>query len=40
MVIRFRGEQISELRDYTDSHLYEEFLKRHKKDLPKFAKKG
>ena len=40
VVIRFRGEQISELRDYTDSHLYEEFLKRHKKDLPKFAKKG
>ncbi len=40
VVIKFRGEKISELRDYTDSHIYEEFLKRHKKDLPKFAKKG
>ena len=40
VVIKFRAEKISELRDYTDSHLYEEFLKRHKRDLPKFAKKG
>ena len=40
VVIKFRGEKISEMRDYTDSHLYEEFLKRHKRDLPKFAKKG
>jgi len=36
VVIRFRGERISELRDYTDSHVYEEFLKRHKSELPKF----
>ena len=36
VVIRFRGEQICEMRDYTDSHLYEEFLKRHRKELPKF----
>ncbi len=40
VVIQFRGEQISEMRDYTDSHIYEEFLKRHRKELPKFAKKG
>ena len=40
VVIRFRGEQICEMRDYTDSHLYEEFLKRHKKELPKFAQTG
>ena len=37
VVIRFRGERICELRDYTDSHIYEEFLKRHRADLPKFA---
>ena len=40
VVIRFRGEQISELRDYTDSYIYEEFLRRHREDLPKFAKEG
>ncbi len=40
VVIQFRGEQICEMRDYTDSHLYEEFLKRHKKELPKFAQMG
>ena len=40
VVIRFRGEQICEMRDYSDSHLYEEFLKRHKKELPKFAQMG
>ena len=39
VVIKFRGEQISEMRDYTDSHIYEEFLKRHRKELPKFARK-
>jgi len=36
VVIQFRGEQISEMRDYTDSHLYEEFLRRHRQELPKF----
>ncbi len=36
VVIKFRGEQISEMRDYTDSHLYEEFLRRHRQELPKF----
>jgi len=40
VVIRFRGEKICELRDYTDSHTYEEFLKRHRAELPKFAKSG
>lgn len=38
-VIRFRGNKICEMRDYTDSHIYEEFLKRHRKDLPKFRGK-
>ncbi len=37
VVIRFRGERICEMRDYTDSHSYEEFLKRHRAELPKFA---
>jgi ketosteroid isomerase-like protein len=37
-ILKFRDDKISEMRDYTDSHLYEEFLKRHKKDLPKFNK--
>ena len=36
VVIKFRGEQICEMRDYTDIHVYEEFLKRHRKELPKF----
>ena len=35
VVIRFRGEQICEMRDYTDAQLYEEFRKRHP-ELPKF----
>jgi len=38
-VITFRGNKICEMRDYTDSHVYEEFLKRHRKDLPKFRGK-
>ncbi|HEY6110361.1 MAG TPA: nuclear transport factor 2 family protein [Gemmatimonadales bacterium] len=37
VVLKFREDKICEMRDYTDSHLYEEFLKRHRKDLPKFA---
>ena len=36
VVIRFRGDRICEMRDYTDSHVYEEFLKRHRRELPKF----
>ncbi|MGE5144493.1 MAG: nuclear transport factor 2 family protein [Acidobacteriota bacterium] len=38
VVIKFREDKICELRDYTDSHIYEEFLKRHKSELPKFSK--
>jgi len=40
VVIRFRGDKICELRDYTDSHIYEEFAQRHKQDLPKFKTKA
>jgi len=36
VVIRFRGGRISEMRDYTDSHRYEQFLLRHRAELPKF----
>jgi ketosteroid isomerase-like protein len=36
VVIRFRENKISEMRDYTDTHLYEEFLRHHRKELPKF----
>jgi len=36
VVIRFRGDRICEMRDYTDSHLYEGFLSRHRAELPKF----
>ena len=39
VVLKFRGNQICEMRDYTDSHTYEEFLKRHRADLPKFKGK-
>ena len=37
VVIRFRGNKICEMRDYTDSHIYEEFVRRHRADLPKFT---
>jgi ketosteroid isomerase-like protein len=36
VVIRFEEDRICELRDYTDSHIYEEFLERHRSELPKF----
>jgi ketosteroid isomerase-like protein len=36
VVIKFREDKICELRDYTDSHIYEGFLERHKSELPKF----
>ena len=39
VVIRFRGDQISEMRDYADCHIYEEFVKRHRAELPKFRAK-
>jgi hypothetical protein len=35
-VLRFEGDRIAELRDYTDSHVYEEFVVRHRSELPKF----
>jgi ketosteroid isomerase-like protein len=38
VVIRFAGDRIAEMRDYTDAHLYEEFLARHRTELPKFAR--
>lgn len=34
-VLRFRGDRICEMRDYADSHVYEEFRRRHP-ELPKF----
>ena len=37
VVLKFRNDKICEMRDYTDSHIYEEFLKKHRKDLPKFT---
>jgi ketosteroid isomerase-like protein len=36
VVIRFRGDRIAEMRDYTDTHVYQQFLLRHRTDLPKF----
>lgn len=36
VLLRFRGNRISEMRDYTDTHRYEQFLLRHRADLPKF----
>jgi ketosteroid isomerase-like protein len=38
VVIRFRGERICEMRDYSDASLYEAFLARHREELPKFRK--
>ena len=37
VVIRFEGDRIAEMRDYTDSHLYEGFLTRHRSQLPRFS---
>ncbi|HEU5262301.1 MAG TPA: nuclear transport factor 2 family protein [Gemmatimonadales bacterium] len=34
-VLRFRGDRICEMRDYADSHIYEEFARRHRSELPK-----
>jgi ketosteroid isomerase-like protein len=39
VVIRFRGERICEMRDYTDASLYEAFLERHRGELPKFKER-
>jgi len=40
VVIRFRGDRICEMRDYTDASLYEAFLARHRAELPKFNGPG
>jgi ketosteroid isomerase-like protein len=40
VILRFRGDQICEMRDYTDSHIYEAFRARHRRDLPKFSVAG
>jgi len=37
VVIRFRGDRICEMRDYSDAHLYEAFRRRHP-EVPKFAR--
>ncbi|MEP7001473.1 MAG: nuclear transport factor 2 family protein [bacterium] len=37
VVITFRGEKISDMRDYTDAWIYEAFKTRHP-ELPKFSK--
>ena len=36
VVIRFEGDRIAEMRDYTDAWMYAEFLARHRSELPKF----
>jgi ketosteroid isomerase-like protein len=36
VVIRFRGNRIAEMRDYTDARLYERFLAKHRSELPKY----
>ncbi|HYT03414.1 MAG TPA: hypothetical protein VEM13_00875 [Gemmatimonadales bacterium] len=40
VVIPFRGDRICEMRDYADSHVYEEFLKRRGRELPRFSKEA
>lgn len=41
VVIRFTDGKICEMRDYSDSHVYERFVERHRGELPKFkGKKG
>jgi ketosteroid isomerase-like protein len=37
VVMRFRGEKICDMRDYTDASVYLDFLTRHP-ELPKFTK--
>lgn len=37
VVIRFAGDKIAEMRDYSDSAVYEAFLARHRAELPKFS---
>jgi ketosteroid isomerase-like protein len=37
VVIRFSGDRICDMRDYSDAHLYERFRERHP-ELPKFRR--
>ena len=37
VVIKFQGDKICDMRDYTDAYLYDAFRARHP-ELPKFAK--
>ena len=37
-VLVFRGDRIAALRDYTDSHRYDQFVERHRDALPKFKR--
>jgi len=39
VVIHFRGDKIAEMRDHTDTHIYEEFVRRHRAELPKFKQR-
>jgi ketosteroid isomerase-like protein len=39
VVLRFRGDRICELRDYTDAGIYDRFLTRHRDELPKFTRR-
>ena len=37
VVITFVSDLICEIREYSDSRIYEEFAKRHRRELPKFT---
>ena len=37
VVIRFRGDRICSMRDYTDGGAYAAFAERHRSELPKFS---
>lgn len=37
VVIRFRGDKICDMRDYSDASVYLGFVERHRAELPKFA---
>jgi ketosteroid isomerase-like protein len=37
-ILHFRGSHIATIEDYTDSQIYEQFLARHRAELPKFCR--
>jgi len=37
VMIRFRGDRICDMRDYSDASVYLGFIERHRAELPKFA---